>query len=99
MRTLAIDYDATWTADVELFAWLARKAQQGLWQVIIVTNRAAHDPVGDVAGLRVIYCAGAPKRAACAAVGLYPDVWVDDMPVLIDFGQAGLERLIAANNG
>lgn len=96
MRTLAVDYDGTWTADPELFANLADIAVLRGWRVFIVTNRRAADPVGPVDGLPVVYCAGAPKRDACAALGVFPDVWVDDMPVLVDHGQAGLERLIAA---
>lgn len=93
-RVLAIDYDGTWTADPSLFAILARKAQAGGWRVIVATNRRPSDQVGDVSGLEVVYASGKPKRQAVfEQLGVAVDVWVDDMPVLVDFGQAGLDAL------
>lgn len=96
MKTLAIDWDGTWTADPSLFCALGRNAEAAGWRVYIVTNRSAHEPVGATYGFSVIYCAGAPKREACARAGIRVDVWVDDMLVLVDFGQAGLDRLRTA---
>lgn len=93
MFVISFDWDGTWDKDIPLFTTLAQTCVAAGWQVIICTNRASTNPIPAPAGFRIIYANGAPKREACHAAGVHVHVWVDDLPVLVNFGQAGLDRL------
>jgi hypothetical protein len=92
---LAIDWDDTWTRDPALFAGIAAAATAAGWLVIICTNRAITNPIPVPAGMRCVYANGFPKRDACHAAGIHVHVWIDDLPVLVNFGMAGLDKLRA----
>jgi len=88
-----VDWDGTWAAAPALFAELRDLIRLHGHEVLVATNRGPGQPIGAAVDAHVVYCAGRPKRAACLAAGHRVDVWVDDNPVLVDFGQAGLDRL------
>ena len=86
MLTIAIDYDNTWTAAPDLFRDFACSIKALGGRAIIATNRGPDWIVGEVAGLPVVYANGRPKRTACREAGYRVDVWVDDLPHLVDLG-------------
>jgi len=88
--TLGLDFDGTWTLD--LFFWndfveLAERKYGH--KVVMVTGREKWTE--DMARYRLppslpIVYAGlkTPKREAALAAGFRVDVWVDDMPWMVD---------------
>jgi len=93
---LAFDYDGTWSADAGLFDDFVTAAISRGHTCIVVTNRSP----GEGAGLadllrpvRVIFASGGPKRAAALAAGFAVDVWIDDNPILVDKGAAGIVEI------
>ena len=85
--TYAIDYDGTWTSDVEAFKAFASLLRRRGHTVIIVTSRAS----GGTEVEReckahvdeIIFAGRSWKRAAAERAGYKPDVWIDDMPEMI----------------
>lgn len=90
----AFDYDGTWSNDPALFAHFAHAADLRGHRSIIVTNRSPSEPI-NVPEMVVVYASGRPKREAAKAAGFTVDVWVDDMPTLVDWGAEGLVMLAA----
>jgi glycine cleavage system regulatory protein len=94
--TIAIDFDHTWTADPKLFEWIHAIATTGVLgqkhTVIIATSRCPNNsPITQLErdmnrvpeGLPVVYCHGTYKQTACERAGYHVDIWVDDMPGMI----------------
>jgi hypothetical protein len=84
---IAIDYDFTFTNDVELFSRFIAVAQLRGHTVICVTGRTEPpDLTREVQfppGVKTI-CAGAmEKRKAAENAGYKVDIWIDDMPETI----------------
>jgi hypothetical protein len=84
----AIDFDGTFTADPSLFRRLVATIRNAGHEVRIVTMRNSDSRLDIVAmaGQHVdgIICTdGKPKRAAAAASGYRPHIWIDDMPETI----------------
>ena len=94
MKTFGIDFDGTYAAEVDTFRAVVDLLQQAGHQCIIVTNRPQAESAQVarvVAGQMPIICTGGrPKRQAAIDAGYRVAIWVDDMPVLVDFGEAGL---------
>lgn len=88
---LAIDYDDTWTADPELWAGFCRMALARGHEVWCVTARPpammteVTVTAGAVLGADRCLTAGAePKaRAFERQTGKRVDIWIDDMPEMI----------------
>jgi NAD-dependent SIR2 family protein deacetylase len=92
--TIAIDFDNTWTADPALFGALALMAVSpiGAHQVIIATSRhPENSPITQEERDRyrlyhwipVVYCHGTYKQTACEKAGYKVDIWIDDVPGMI----------------
>lgn len=87
---IAVDYDNTYTADPELWDDFIKSAIVKGHTVICVTARTENigEPVKESIGqlVPVIFTGGQPKRAASLKRGYKVDVWIDDMPQIIDDG-------------
>lgn len=86
-KTIAIDYDGTWTADPALWRSFVASAEARGHRVIIVTGR--HGWTDDMTrggippSVPIHYTAGALKETALRQQGITVDIWIDDMPGMI----------------
>lgn len=90
--TIAFDIDGTWTLDPLLFVRAACLFSESGWTVIIVTGR--EQPLDKLQRLRlagpvcsfwpVIVSGTLLKSEAANNAGYTVDVWVDDMPGMIE---------------
>lgn len=94
---VAIDYDGTITADLDFFRQMIPLLKSRGHTVLIVTNRGPETIIA-WQGVETIYCNGRPKRAVCLEHGFRVDVWVDDNPILVDYGAAGLAMIGYCHN-
>jgi hypothetical protein len=97
---IGIDFDGTYAADSATFQLVADLFRRAGHECVIVTNRPPADEftVQQVVrrALPVVYCNGEPKRRVMEARGTPVDVWIDDNPVLVDFGLDGLVQLLGS---
>ncbi len=91
---ISIDYDETWTLDPPFWQRFCRQAVRSGHMVILVTNRPG--TAFDCKELRknvsgwvseIVFAGTSPKRAAAAARGFRPDVWIDDLPLTVENGR------------
>ena len=89
--TIAIDFDRTFTSDVEFWRFFIKHAVQRGHTVLCVTGRTESTysklEMATLFGAEVfhlltgcIFCNHSPKRAATLARGYTVDIWIDDMP-------------------
>lgn len=85
---ISLDYDDTFTADPELWRPFVELAQRRGHQVVCITGR---DRLPDwdreprlPPGVAVILAGGELKRTAARRAGVRVDVWIDDVPGLIE---------------
>lgn len=82
---LALDYDGTYTADPDLWLPFVRRALARGHNVICVTMRYAHEGATMDEGLKGIIPVYFTDRQAkipfLAAMGIYPNIWIDNNPV------------------
>lgn len=98
MKIVAIDFDGTMQRsstidrrEVAMWTNVVAAFQACGWRVVIATMRTREmsDEIEQYLqamgrDLHVVYCGqSASKRAGCAAVGIKPDIWIDDMPETI----------------
>ncbi len=91
-RTLiAIDFDRTFTSDIDFWRGFVDMATARGHRIICVTGRTdcpkSRAELGKVFGphtfsklLQCVFCNHSPKRAAVLARGYAVDIWIDDMP-------------------
>lgn len=85
--TVAFDIDGTWTLAPLLFHQIAVMFSKAGWQVIIVTGR--EQPEGKIGGYLlwsswpIIVSHGELKERAAKKAGYTVNVWIDDMPGMI----------------
>ena len=105
--TIALDFDCTFTADIEfwrLFALLCVKRGHTVWVVTARHSTADNFTlVPDVIGAPtlqrlagIIYTDRRPKRAVAAAQGVKIDIWVDDLPEFVGDADPALLETIRA---
>lgn len=84
--TIAFDIDGTWTLSPGLFFEVAYTFKAGGWQVIVVTGREQpHEKLRSLGllGLPVLVSGPLLKEEAAKKAGYNVNVWVDDMPGMI----------------
>lgn len=92
---VSIDFDGTWTEDPVAWRAFAKMLVRRGHTVIVTTNRddipgfsnEVYETVGTSAVKEVIFAGAKPKRQAARERGYKVDVWVDDMPEMVVFGQ------------
>ena len=90
---VAIDYDATWTADPELWEAFSQYARRRGHSVALITNRPDsrlnREQVGAAVSAFVdhmVFAGPMPKEKAAAKFGIYPAIWIDDSPDTVTQG-------------
>jgi hypothetical protein len=89
--TIAIDFDRTFTSDVDFWRLFIQQAVQRGHRVLCVTGRAATPySRAQLSGIFgeftfslltcCIFCDHAPKRQTALAAGYDVDIWIDDLP-------------------
>jgi len=94
---IAVDYDDTYTRDPDLWAGFLRVARNLRGHTAIcVTCRYEHNeriaPSAEELFERVIYTGRKAKKPYLEALGIFPDIWVDDSPNFILFDSGGEYR-------
>lgn len=77
--TICIDYDNTYTSDVDAWNEIIGILTKRGHRVICITSRFPQVPLGTFPG-EVFYAAGEPKRSFANRMGMKVDIWVDDSP-------------------
>lgn len=89
MKTVALDYDDTYTLAPELWNGLINIMHQYSWKIIIVTYR--HSTAFSDMDMSIphisdyVFTSGKAKHDYCLSVGLAIDIWIDDSPEAIIF--------------
>jgi hypothetical protein len=97
---IAIDFDETFTANVNLWSNIIRMLQAAGHKVICATARVGTP--GNRSGLaavlppgvKIVFCGSVPKRTACIAAGYEVKIWIDDCPEAIGDRGPGVLWLI-----
>lgn len=79
---IAIDYDNTWTRAPGFWAIFAGNCRTQGHQLICVTGRSPSQPVP--LQMPVVYAHNEFKRTAAERAGYKVDIWIDDMPGVIE---------------
>jgi hypothetical protein len=87
---IMIDYDRTYTADVDMWRKIIPIFLEN-HKVYLVTSRDMDTPIELTQdfinwNIPIIYCQYMAKRDVCAKQGIYIDIWIDDDPHYIDTG-------------
>lgn len=94
-----LDFDGTYTRAPELWNRFIEAALGEGHLVVLVTNRPDdaehHGVVASWTGGRIpaFFTNGRPKRQVALEAGYDVDVWIDDNPILVDYGAAGLSMV------
>lgn len=85
--TIGIDFDGTWTLDPGFWNAFYKLCKQSGHSVVMVTGRSVRSE--DMSryslpeDLTVIFTSGQMKERAALKSGWKVDVWIDDMPAMI----------------
>jgi acid phosphatase class B len=105
--TIAIDFDRTFTSDIEMWRLLVRLFAKRGHAVYLVTGRHEtpenRETVFKLLGAdthlfitHVVFCDHKPKRDVTRARGIYIDIWIDDLPELIGEANQDIVRKLEA---
>lgn len=102
---IALDFDETYTVNPEMWDDIVALMRKNNCDVRFVTyryeNAAANDDILAAAqklGIEIIFCNYFQKAQVTAIHNWIPDIWIDDMPILIPMKQQlqgmiqGIER-------
>ena len=102
---MALDFDRTFTSDVEFWRFFVRMAVKRGHEVLCVTGRSP-TPTGRLELLTVmgeptlkllkdlIFCDHAPKRMRTLAQGYHVDIWIDDLPEGVGAADRGVFKAL-----
>lgn len=94
MKTVAIDYDDTYTLAPSLWNGLIGIMHSYGWKIVIVTYRHStqfQDMIKDIPHISdTIFTGGIAKQTYCENIGLNIDVWIDDSPEAIIYDYENL---------
>lgn len=97
---IALDFDETYTAHPEMWKKIVEVMKSEQSDVKFVTyryeksgNNEDIQAAAEELGIEIIYCNYFQKAQVTALSGWIPDIWVDDMPILIPM-QSQLEGML-----
>jgi hypothetical protein len=82
----AIDFDRTWTEDPDFWHQFIALATMRGHRCIVATGRHAWSEDMDrhnLPDIPIVWCKGKLKGEACREAGHRVDIWIDDMPGMI----------------
>lgn len=89
---IALDWDGTFTADVWFWTKFTKLAKSCDHQVFVVSMRYQDEEIrlpADAEVDRIIYTSRKAKTTFLASLGIFPDIWIDDMPAFLMFDAIG----------
>ena len=107
--SIAIDFDRTFTSDVDMWRTVIRMFAQRGHKVYCITGRTetpysraelynTFGPTTFSLLARCIFCNHLPKREITRQLGIHIDIWIDDLPEGIGGFTAAQIARIAGNN-
>lgn len=98
--TFAFDYDGTINACPDVWVPAMQSALIQGHTIVIATGRTPEN-IRDIElfcfthklGVPIHACGSRPKREVLVEAGILVDAWVDDNPVMVDFGYDGLDMV------
>jgi hypothetical protein len=105
--TIALDFDRTFTSDIDMWRYLVWLFTQRGHKVYLVTGRhdtpenrkVVFETLGTTTALLLadfIFCDHQAKRAVAQAAGIMIDIWIDDLPELIGHADRDVFRKLEA---
>lgn len=105
--TIALDFDRTFTADIDMWRYLIWLFVYRGHKVYLVTGRhdtpenkaLVYETVGEAWVVLLkdcVFCNHQPKRDVCLAAGIVIDIWIDDLPELIGHADPEVFRKLEA---
>ena len=97
-KTIALDFDGTYTADPELWRFFVRDALRAGHRVVVVSCRSeTSENLGTIrqrlgtlgASVPIVLTSHRPKRMCAQFAGYDVDIWIDDQPGVIEAVDAG----------
>ena len=97
-KTIALDFDGTFTADPELWQGFVRDALRAGHRVVVVScrtentenRRTIRQQLGEIGRkVPIVLTSHRPKRMCAQLEGYDVDVWIDDQPGVIDAADVG----------
>lgn len=87
-KLICIDYDGTYTEAPEVFDIFIKALKNRGYRVIICTMRYAEETDEDLIYLltlvdKIYFSGRKAKKPYLASLGIYPQIWIDDMPEFI----------------
>lgn len=77
---IALDYDRTYTEDVDLWEEFILLAKARGHEVVCVTMRHSNGEEAIAMACSIVYTGRKAKRAFVEAMGMKIDIWIDDSP-------------------